>query len=228
MCGRYVRRTPLQNVIDLFSALPEEGGSLNDSPRYNIAPTQDVVAVRLDRQGQRRLANLRWGLIPAWAQDAAIGNRMINARAETVAEKPAYRAAFRTRRCLLPADGFYEWKADGKRKQPFFIHRADSAPFGFAGLWERWEKGESPVQSCCVLTTEPNTLMKGIHNRMPVILRPEDYARWLDPRTPAAELEKLMVPLSGEDLEAYPVDTRVNNPRNEGEECMKRAEQNLF
>lgn len=220
MCGRYVRRSPLQHVMDLFSAVPEDAG-LDLFPRYNIAPTQDVAAIRQSRGGQRSVAQLRWGLVPAWADDPAIGNRMINARAETVAQKPAYRAAFRQRRCLIPFDGFYEWKLEDGRKQPYYIHALDDRLMAFAGLWERWDRGDEAVESCTILTTAPNELMRSIHNRMPVILPVEAHDIWLEAKTPVNDLEALLVPFSRNILAAQAVSSRVNNPRNDDIGCLQ-------
>jgi putative SOS response-associated peptidase YedK len=182
-------------------------------PRYNIAPTQSVPAVRL-AGGERRMELLRWGLIPFWAKDPEIGYRMINARAETVAEKPAYREAFRRRRCLMVADGFYEWKKLNGGKQPYYFRLRSGEPFAFAGLWERWEGPDGPVESCALITTGPNAVVGEVHDRMPVILEPEDYGVWLEAEDPDL-LRSLLRPYSGDGLVAYPVGRRVNNPRND-------------
>jgi putative SOS response-associated peptidase YedK len=171
--------------------------------------------VRQKDGGGRELALVRWGLIPAWAKEASIGGRLINARSETVAEKPAFRSAFRKRRCLVPADGFYEWRKreGGGPKQPMLVRRRDGAPFAFAGLWEHWRGPEGEVQTCTILTTEANAVLAPIHDRMPVILDPAAYDRWLDPARPGAE--ELLRPCSDGWLEAFPVSTRVNNVRND-------------
>jgi putative SOS response-associated peptidase YedK len=193
-------------------------------PRYNIAPTQPVAAVRFDSEaGERELEMLRWGLIPFWAKDPAIGNRMINARSETVAEKPAFRAAFRKRRCLVPADGFYEWQKVGAGKQPHHIHRPDGGPFGIAGLWERWESGDGDViESCTLITTEASDSLRPIHNRMPVILNRDDFGRWLDPDTPdTSNLLALLKPVPDEELVATAVSKAVNSPGNQGPELIE-------
>ncbi|HUB27762.1 MAG TPA: SOS response-associated peptidase [Tepidisphaeraceae bacterium] len=223
MCGRYVRRSPLQQVVELFGAIPESAG-LVDAPQYNVAPTQNVLAVRIDAAGKRTVGEFRWGLIPAWADDPAIGNRMINARAETVAEKPAFRAAFKARRCIVPANGFYEWKATGKRKQPYYIHRRDDRLFGIAGLWESWKQGEQKIESCVILTTAANNLMRPIHERMPVILAESEFETWLNPKAKVDGLMGLLRPYSTHDLEAYMVGMGVNNPRNNKAGCMERTE----
>lgn len=225
MCGRYVRRTPLQNVVDLFSAVPAPAAR-DLKPSFNVAPTQQVAAVRMDDQDQRMIVSLKWGLIPPWASDPSVGNRMINARSETVAEKPAFRDAFRRRRCILPADGFYEWKRDGKQKQPFHIHRADQKPFGLAGLWERWSSGSDALYSCTILTTSPNDLMRTIHDRMPVILSEADYDTWLAPGSEPKDIATLMRPFPGDELVADPVSQHVNNPRNDDPRCLMPPETN--
>jgi putative SOS response-associated peptidase YedK len=224
MCGRFTLRVPVKEMALVFdfetrSLFPAE------VPRYNIAPTQPIAAVRV-RPGhdQRELVALRWGLIPSWADDPAIGNRMINARAESVATKPSFRAAFKSRRCLIPADGYYEWQKVEGRKRPYIITRKDGKPFAFAGLWEHWEsKGDAEViESATILTTEANDLTRSIHDRMPVILNPGDYTRWLDPESgdPQA-LQTLLVPYQGKGLTAYPVSTAVNNPKNENPKCVE-------
>jgi putative SOS response-associated peptidase YedK len=225
MCGRFTLRAPASVVAEQFALfeLPPF------TPRFNIAPSQPVPVVRLSPQQpqpRRELAWLRWGLIPSWAKDPAIGNRMINARAETVAEKPAYRAALRRRRCLVVADGFYEWQRSGRRKQPYFIRMRDDRPFGFAGLWESWDGPDSsPIESCTLLTTEPNELLRPIHNRMPVILPADDYQRWLDPAVETGEqLVPLLRPYPAEQMTSDPVSTFVNSPANEGAKCIEPQE----
>ena len=197
-------------------------------PRFNIAPTQAVPVVRMAPQQsepQRQFVFLHWGLVPSWADDPAIGNRMINARAETAADKPSFRTALRRRRCLIVADGFYEWQKLGKRRQPMFIHLRDDRPLAFAGLWESWEgAGHSALESCTILTTEANDLVRPIHDRMPVIVAPEDYARWLDPAVQKPEpVLPLLRPYPSEPMEAYPVGTRVNSPARDEERCLERV-----
>lgn len=193
-------------------------------PRFNIAPTQPVAVVRFG-PGARQLAWLKWGLVPSWARDASIGNRLINARAESVADKPAFRTAFRRRRCLVLADGFYEWRRSGAKKQPFFIRLRDDRPFAFAGLWESWEGADhSSLETCTILTTGPNELMKPIHDRMPVILASDDYEHWLDPAVQEPEqLAPLLRPYPSDAMLALAVGTHVNNPRNDGPECIVPA-----
>ena len=224
MCGRFTLRTPAAAVAERFALLEIPPFS----PRFNIAPTQPVPVVRLRPEGpdpRRHLAFLRWGLVPGWAKDPAIGNRMINARAETAAEKPAFRAAWRRRRCLIAADGFYEWRKEGARKQPYFIHQVDDGPFGFAGLWESWEGPDhGAIETCTILTTDANALIRPIHDRMPVILPPEAYARWLDIDVDRPdELRALMVPYASEAMAAYPIATTVNNPANDAPACLEAA-----
>ena len=223
MCGRFTLRAST-------SALAEQFGAIADvvfEPRFNVAPSQPIAAVRIrpeSKPPQRELAPLRWGLIPSWAKDPAIGNRMVNARSESVAEKPAYRAAFRRRRCLVPADGFYEWQRQGKAKQPYFIQMADERPFAMAGLWETWEGPDHTViESCTILTTEPNPLMEPIHDRMPVILPDDSCSEWLDPdQADPKLLERLLIPFRAEQMKAHPVSTYVNRPGNDGPECIAR------
>lgn len=193
----------------------------NLEPRYNIAPTQPVAVVRLDREGRRREFTLmRWGLIPSWAKDIGIGNRLINARAETLTEKPAFRTAFRRRRCLIPADGFYEWQKQATRKQPYFIGLPDRRPFAFAGLWEHWEGADGSVlDSCTIITTAANERVRVLHDRMPVILERADFADWLNPSTTLDRLLHLLRPYPFEML-LYPVSTLVNAPENDRPECI--------
>jgi putative SOS response-associated peptidase YedK len=220
MCGRFVQLAARADLVRLFDI--EEPGSFDPPPRYNVAPTQLVAVVRQD-DGRRALVPLRWGLIPPWSKDSRVGYSLINARAETVAEKPAFRAAFKARRCLVPAGGFFEWKATGgKHKQPFHIRMRDGRPFALAGLWERWHGGDGgeAVETCVILTTEANELVRPLHDRMPVILAPADFGAWFDPRTPAAELHALLRPYPAEEMEAVPVGSYVSNPRNEGPQCL--------
>jgi putative SOS response-associated peptidase YedK len=193
-------------------------------PRYNIAPTQPVAAVRASSgANSREMALLRWGLIPFWAKNINMGARMINARSETVADKPAFRAAFRRRRCLVVADGFYEWQKVNGAKQPFYIHLQDGKAFGIAGLWERWEGAEgTAIESCTLLTTVPNELVRAVHDRMPVILAPEDYGLWLNPDIQSVEdLAPLLRPYPESEMLAYPVSRWVNSPRNNDPRCIE-------
>jgi len=217
MCGRFTQAAPGEIVAELFE-LP----SVPDlPPRWNIAPTQDVAAVRAGAGGRRELVRLHWGLVPSWAKERSIGARMINARAETAAEKPAFRAALRARRCLIAADGFYEWRRVGARKQPFHIAFRDGRAFAFAGVWERWQAGQGEaLESCAILTTAANEVVAPVHDRMPVIVAPGAYAEWLaaDARDPS-RLAPLLAPYPPEEMHAVPVGLRVNNPANDDAAC---------
>jgi putative SOS response-associated peptidase YedK len=219
MCGRFLLLTSRDEVAQLFDLNPADVPEL--LPRYNVAPTQNVPAVRLD-DGHRTFAELRWGLIPSWAKDAKIANGLINARAETVAEKPAFRSAFKSRRCLLPASGFYEWlPTGGRHKQPYHFHQKDGRPFAFAGLWERWHgEDDAPVETCTIITAEANELVWPVHERMPAILPPGDFAAWLDPQTPAGELPGVLRPYPAAEMAADPANPYVNSPRNQGPKCL--------
>ncbi|MDJ0908901.1 MAG: SOS response-associated peptidase [Woeseiaceae bacterium] len=215
MCGRFAFYSPTEATAALFGVT----GATDLTPRYNIAPTQDIAAVRIGEDGDREFALFRWGLIPFWAKDPSIGNRMINARAETVAEKPAYRAAYKKRRCVVLADGFYEWRRETNAKTPYLIGLASGDPFGLAGLWETWtdkETGEH-VQSATLITTSANEFMKDLHHRMPVVLQPERADIWLAGDNSLIETASEDTPA----LKAFPVDRRVNNARNEGEELIE-------
>ncbi len=222
MCGRF---TLTVDPADLQEAFPWLAIPEGARPRFNIAPTQPVAVV--PNTGENRLDFYTWGLIPSWAKDPEIGNRLINARAETLAEKPSFRTAFRRRRCLILADGFYEWRLnpDGKSKTPMYIRLASGKPFAFAGLWELWNSSDgSQIYSTTIITTQPNALMQSIHNRMPVILPPETYARWLEPaeRKPK-ELTDLLQPFPAEAMTAYSVSRLVNSPDNDRPECIQPA-----
>ncbi len=224
MCGRFALHRSPEQLAAHFGL--DEAPPLAD--RYNIAPTQPVAIVRLAQNSMdREWALVHWGLIPSWAKDLSLGARMINARAETVAEKPSFRAALKRRRCLVPADGFYEWKPEGRSKQPFYIRMKNEEPFAFAGLWEIWTSPDGgELQSCTVITTEPNELMTNIHDRMPVILAADDYAEWLGNGKDAdarevGKLRHLLRPFDAKLMEAYPVSTQVNSPQNEGAACIK-------
>lgn len=218
MCGRFTIHTLMNRLLQEFGI---ENVSWEVPQRYNVAPTQDIPVVR-QQDGKPTLSPLRWGLIPSWAKDPKIGYTTINARSETAAEKPAFRSAMKSRRCLIVADGFYEWKREGKNKQPWLFRRGDEQPFAFAGMWERWEKGDKPLETCTILTRSANTLMAPIHDRMPVILSPNDYSAWLDPETKdATTLAYLFEPFPADELVAYPVNPIVNNARNEGPQCIE-------
>jgi putative SOS response-associated peptidase YedK len=210
MCGRFTL-TISPSTQDVFA-----GFSVPDqfAPRFNIAPTQPVLAVPND--GRNKADFFLWGLIPSWSKDPSIANKLINARGETIAEKPSFRGGFKYKRCLILADGFYEWKTQPgtKTKTPYFIHMKDRKPFAFAGLWDEWQSPDgNALRTCTIITTEPNDLMKPLHNRMPVILDPGDYAEWLDPAPRAPEsLLPLIKPFPSGGMSAYPVSTLVNSP----------------
>ena len=218
MCGRYTLSTPAGRLAEEFQL----DSTVEIPPSYNVAPTQQVAAV-LEDEGGRRLEMLRWGLVPSWADDPDIGARMINARSETAPEKPSFRSAFRRKRCLIAADGFYEWKREDGGKQPYYFRMQDGRPFAFAGLWESWDKGGGELLTCAILTTRPNSVAIEIHDRMPVILPHDAYNAWLDPDADKEELGELMVPYPGDDLETYPVSRFVNSPRNNDERCIEPA-----
>ena len=208
-------------LFDKNPVSAKEQDAENRQGRFNIAPTQSVLAFR--HSASREPAIFRWGLVPHWAKDPSVGARMINARAEMLAEKPAYRAALKTRRCLIPADGFFEWKKEGGKKQPFFIRMRDDRPFAFAGLWETWEGPDHGyLETCTIITTEPNELMLAIHDRMPAILPGENQEKWLDPSvTQAEKLLLLLKPHPAKEMEAYPVGKLVNKPENDEPDCIR-------
>jgi putative SOS response-associated peptidase YedK len=219
MCGRYTLASPTERLAEEFGV---DAASIELAPNYNVAPTQQVAAV-LDEGGQRRLEVLRWGLIPPWADDPGIGSRMINARSETAPGKPSFRRAFRERRCLIPADGFYEWQRTNGAKQPYYIHMEDGRPFAFAGLWESWSKGEGEIRTCTILTTGANALVGEVHDRMPVILAHDTYDVWLDPASERDELTGLLAPYPEDEMETYPVSRFVNSPSNNDPRCIEPA-----
>lgn len=218
MCGRYSITTPVEGLRQLFRFT---GPALNLQPRWNVAPTQDVPVVRLAKDGGRELRMLRWGLVPFWAKDDKGGARMINARGETVAEKPAFREAFKARRCLVPADGFYEWETLGEApsKQPLLFRMADGRPFAFAGLWERWhpKDGGAPLETFTIVNTAANAIMATYHDRVPIVLAPDDYETWLDP---GADPRPLLKAPPSEWFTTTRVSTHVNNVRNDDPGCV--------
>lgn len=223
MCGRFALISSGESVAETFD--------LNQTPplapRYNIAPTQPIAAVRLStkstaEQPIRELALFHWGLIPSWAKDPSMASRLINARSETAAEKPSFRAAYKYRRCLVPADGFYEWQKVNGQKQPHFIRLKEDGPFAIAGLWEHWQSADgSEIESCTLLTTAANEFVRPLHDRMPVIIAPEDYGLWLDTAVQKPDpLQHLLRPYPAEAMTAYPVAQLVNNPRNDMAACI--------
>ena len=220
MCGRFVLMTPGKDLATRFGL----EGIIDLEPHYNIAPTQMVTVIRVDRHTlQRHLVQLKWGLIPSWVKDPSIGNRLINARAESLAEKPAFRSAFRFRRCLVLADGFYQWKKGKLGKQPYLFRMANGDTFAFAGLWERWAGSEGDtVESCTLITTDPNEIMLPIHDRMPVILKPQDYDLWLDPKVRDLRLLKqLLRPYPSEEMVVQPVSPKVNKANYDAPDCVE-------
>lgn len=224
MCGRF----NLTAGSDLLAQLFELGEAPSVAPRYNIAPTQPLLALRLSPDGARSWAHLGWGLVPSWSKDPGMGARMINARAETAAEKPSFRAAFKRRRCLVPATGYYEWVAGegGGPKTPYHVRRVDLGPFAMAGLWESWQGPEgSELKTATILTTGPNALIAPLHHRMPVILSRDAWGPWLgEVETSREDLQDLLVPSADEGFEAYAVSRYVNSPRNEGPTCIEPAD----
>jgi putative SOS response-associated peptidase YedK len=221
MCGRFSRKATLQAIIDEFE-IEDVTGTIE--PSYNVAPGQDVAVILKDEN--RKLGLLKWGLIPSWAKDPAIGNRMINARAESVAEKPSFKHPIRRKRCLIVADGFYEWRKEGKQKVPMYIFLKDQKPFVFAGLWDTWTAPDGKkVATCTIITTEPNTFMERIHNRMPVILPKHHIDTWLDRSIDnEQEVLPLLKPYPEKEMDAYEVSRFVNSPKNNSPECIKPAQ----
>lgn len=226
MCGRYVAATPPDRLAELFGVSDVRTDDLG--ARWNVAPTLDVYAVATGSDGERRLGSFRWGLVPWFAKDATGGARMINARAETVAEKPAFKRSLERRRCILPADGFYEWLRNGKERLPHLFTAADGSVLAFAGLWEVWrpkdDRDAEPLRTCTIVTTTANAVMQPIHDRMPVVLPREAWDQWLDPSPrPASDLMGLLVPTPDGLLVRRAVSKLVNNVKNEGEELLNSA-----
>jgi putative SOS response-associated peptidase YedK len=218
VCGRFALIVDASVLADVFGVDPPR----EISPRYNIAPTQDIPAIRAARDRPRECAMVRWGLIPPWAKDQSIGARMINARGETVTDKPSFRAAVKARRCLIPASGFFEWVQVSDRKQPYYIRFEDQRLFAFAGLWERWTAGPDPIDSCTIITTSPNELVAPLHDRMPAILPAQDHQEWLGPGALTPErLAELLTPHSARGMEAFPVSAYVNRPVHDDPRCIE-------
>ncbi|MCZ6678042.1 MAG: SOS response-associated peptidase [Candidatus Poribacteria bacterium] len=227
MCGRFTLKTDPETLTETF---PEFEILDELSPHYNIAPTQQVAAV--PNNGEHKVERFHWGLVPFWAKDPKIGNRMINARAETLSEKPAFRTSYKRRRCLILADGFYEWHREPghSSKTPIYIQLRSEKPFAFAGLWEVWRPSDDddPLLSCTIITTTPNSLMEKIHRRMPVILPPESYEQWLDPcQQPPDRLNELLTPYPPEEMVAYPVSRLVNSPQNDLPDCIRPVDSQI-
>lgn len=218
MCGRFVCKSAMEEIIEAFG-IAEVSEELAKAS-YNIAPSQSVLAII--GNGKRKLGRLQWGLVPSWAKDPEIGHKMINARAETLAEKPSFRDAFKKRRCLVVADGFYEWRRTGTEKVPMYIRLKSGRPFAFAGIYETWYSPEgNKLSTCAIITTGPNDLMKPIHDRMPVIIPESEYDKWLDRKITETEvLRPLLVPYPAEEMVAYEVSKQINSPRNNSEKCI--------
>jgi len=224
MCGRFTLTLDPSQLQDLFGLTGTPPAAW--AARYNIAPTQPVAAIILNENSQRELTHFQWGLIPSWSKDISIGSRMINARAETIRDKPAFRAALKKRRCLIPANGFYEWQKTDKVKTPMYITMKDGSPFAIAGLWEQWRSPqEDVIRSCTLITTTPNSFMEKIHDRMPAILNPQDYDRWLAPgELPEMDLHHLLSPYPAAKMKAIEVSRKVNSPKFDSVECVEAVQ----
>lgn len=219
MCGRFT----LTQSAEALAAVFHVQQRLDLEAQYNIAPTQNVVTLLHNAETNKpEFHKFRWGLIPSWAKDPTISTKLINARAETIAEKPSFRSAFKQRRCLVVADGFYEWQRHQGKKQPFYFQLGDEQPFGFAGLWEKWTNPDGEeISSCTIVTTAANELLQPIHDRMPVILSPQDYDLWLDPQQQKPQaLQHLLSPYPASEMTAYPVSTLVNSAKHNSAECI--------
>jgi putative SOS response-associated peptidase YedK len=221
MCGRFSRKATLQAIVDEFE-IEEQDEKVK--PSYNVAPGQEIAVVLKDEN--KKLNLLKWGLIPSWAKDPTIGSRMINARAETLSEKPSFKHSLRRKRCIIIADGFYEWKKEGAHKVPMYIFLKSGKLFGFAGLWDTWTAPEgNKIATCTIITTSPNKLIEEIHNRMPVILPKENVDRWLDPSIQdESKVLPLLQPYPADEMDAYPVSRLVNSPKNNSPEVIKKAD----
>lgn len=229
MCGRFTRTFTWRQVHD-FLNLVFDMARLKEEMSYNVAPTQDSPVCRWSQSGGRELAPMRWGLVPFWAKDPSIGSKMINARSEGIEGKPAFRAAVRKRRCLVPVSGFYEWeaRAGSKIKTPWYIYPADRGIMCFAGLWEHWEKPEGVLDTFTIITTGANEFMKRVHDRMPAILQPEEFERWLNPQTRLEDAIEMLRPAPDGFLDSHTVSTRVNRPANNDPSLIERASDGLF
>jgi len=216
MCGRYNLIATGQQIMDHFGllSLPAQ------DPDYNIPPGQKILAIVQLEDGSNKAVNLHWGLVPSWSKDRAIANRLINARAETLTTKPSFKKAYQHRRCLIPATGFYEWQATGFGKQPYHIHKPDNSLFAFGGIWEHWKNDQETVYSCAIITTGANDTMAPIHDRMPVIIAPKDYNRWLDKKNAIVEIADFLAADAYTGMQANPISTRINNPLHNDESCL--------
>jgi putative SOS response-associated peptidase YedK len=224
MCGRSSLHDAPVNILERYNLPPVIPGF---TPRYNICPTQEQYTILIDDDDRPRARGIRWGLIPSWARDASSGARNINARAESLADKPSWEIPLRSRRCLILADGYYEWTGAGKARVPWFFHMKEHAPFVMAGLWDRWNGGGEPLDTCTVITTEAGPRMSKFHHRVPVILPGTSADAWLDVRTGVREALSLLVPYEGDDLECYEVSKYVNSPANDSPDCITRVERLL-
>ncbi len=228
MCGRFTQMMTWRELHELY-ALAEPLVTPDQQPRYNGAPTQDFSVCRTDENGDRVIARLRWGLVPAWAKDIKMGARMINARSETVHEKPAFGAAFRSRRCLVPADGWFEWQRAGHGKQPYFLALVDGSPLSFAGLWERWNRGSDTIETFSILTAAADAPLADVHHRQPAVINPEHFSVWLDGESPDDTLLDLARKPRAGPYEIRAVSTRVNNVRNDDPDILTpMSQQRLF
>lgn len=221
MCGRFTLQTPVAELVDLFEI--DHVRAIPVGPRFNVAPTDAVAVVRQRSDGVRELDALRWGLIPGWTKDPADLPMLINARSETLDSRPAFEEPTRSRRCLVLADGFFEWRTESGRRQPYLVRLKSGKPFAFAGLWDRWSGDpDGPVESCTIITTDANDLLRPVHDRMPVILRPSDVSQWLDPELRLyAELAPFLAPYPSEAVQLIPVNPRVNHIRNDDPACVE-------
>jgi putative SOS response-associated peptidase YedK len=217
MCGRY---TDTKRDKQFLVRMGIEQAEIDFVPRYNLAPTQTAPVIAWHEDGRPELRRSRWGLIPFWAKDEKIGSSLINARAEGIATKPAFRTSFRKKRCVVLADGFFEWQKVPGGKQPVYIHLKSGEPFVFGGLWDRWQE----LETFSIITVEPNELLSSVHTRMPLILPPENIERWLDPKTSAEELASLLRPYAADRMEFFPVSRQVNTPRIDSPELIQRVD----
>jgi putative SOS response-associated peptidase YedK len=221
MCGRFTLQTPVPDLVEIFEI--DRVHAAPPGPRFNIAPTDPVAVVRRGSDGERELDALRWGLIPSWTRPAQQLPTLINARSESLDERPAFQEPTRSRRCLVLADGFYEWRTEGGRRQPYLVRARQGMPFAFAGLWDRWSGGDGdPIESCTIVTTDANDLLRPVHERMPVIIAAPDVSLWLDPEVRLyAELKPLLEPAPSESVEITPVNPRVNRIQNDDDACIE-------
>jgi putative SOS response-associated peptidase YedK len=216
MCGRYNLIVTGQQIMDHFRLLSLPA----HNPDYNIPPGQKILAIVQLEDGSNKAVNLHWGLIPSWSKDRAISHHLINARAETLTEKPSFKKAYQQRRCLIPATGFYEWQATAAGKQPYHIHKPDNSLFAFGGIWEHWKNDQETVYSCAIITTVANDKMAPIHDRMPVIIAPEDYNHWLNKKTAIVEIADFLAADAYACMQTNPISTRINNPLHNDESCL--------